>query len=240
MTFRATRAFRANNIALTRSIPFAVRRTTYAQLGLKRQVARTTSERMRAIQYACFTAGSRFPLSLAPDTAENIARFSAALASAASNPTTALTARFLFDRGIVSISARFRAPRPFAHACARASIPVRTRYEPGWAPPRPAPPLSRFSRHGEGEDYTRTFGVGVVTRVAFCVYNTKCRRKAASWLLRSMTLRSHFGTCPAPAGKCALKRDIRSLSFANKAQLFALASGYNHSRRLPIGTNAGD
>lgn len=215
MAFRATRAFRANNIALTRSIPFAARRTTYAQLGLKRQVARTTSERMRAIQYACFTAGSCFPLSLAPDTAENIARFSAALASAASNPTTALTARFLFDRGIVSISARFRAPRPFAHACARALIPVRTRYEPGWAPPRPAPPLSRFRVTGRVRT-TRAPSVRVVvTRAAFCVYTTKCRRKAASWLLRSMTLRSHFGTCLALAGKCARKRAVPSLSFAH-------------------------
>lgn len=179
MAFRATRAFRANNIALTRSIPFAVRRTTYAQLGLKRQVARTTSERMRAIQYACFTAGSRFPLSLAPDTAENIARFSAALASAASNLTTALTARFLFDRGIVSISARFRAPRPFAHACARASIPVRTCYEPGWAPPRPAPPLSRFRVTGRVRT-TRAPSVRVVvTRAAFC--GTKCQTFGSSW-----------------------------------------------------------
>ena len=40
---------------------------------------------------------------------------------------------------------------------------------------------------------------------------------------RNVTLRSHFGTCPAPAGKCALKRTVCSLSFANKAQPFALA-----------------
>lgn len=200
-------------------MPFAARRTTYAQLGLKRQVARTTSERMRAIQYACFTAGSRLPLSLAPDTAENLAKFSAALASAASNPTTALTARFLFDRGIVSISARFRAPPPFAHACERTSIPVRTRFEPGWAPPRPAPPLSRFRVTGRVRT-TRAPSVRVVvTRVAFCVYNTKCRRKAASWLLRSMTLRSHFGTCPAPAGKCALKRHSLTLVREQSATL---------------------
>lgn len=38
-----------------------------------------------------------------------------------------------------------------------------------------------------------------------------------------MTLSSHFGTCLAPAGKCALKRAVCSLSFANKAQPFALA-----------------
>lgn len=170
---------------------------------------------MRAIQYACFTAGSRLPLSLALDTAENLAKFSAALASAASNPATALTARFLFDRGIVSISARFRAPRPFAHACERTSIPVRTRYEPCWAPPRPAPPLSRFRVTGRVKT-TRAPSVRVVvTRAAFCVYTTKCRRKAASWLLRSMTLRSHFGTCLALAGKCARKRAVPSLSFAH-------------------------
>ena len=38
-----------------------------------------------------------------------------------------------------------------------------------------------------------------------------------------MTLRSHFGTCLALAGKCALKRAVRSLSFADKEQPFALA-----------------
>lgn len=162
-------------------------------------------------------------MSLAPDTAENLAKFSAALASVASNPTTALTARFLFDRGIVSISARFRATRSLAHACARASIPVRTRYEPGWKLPRPAPPLSRFRVTGRVRT-TRAPSVRVVvTRAAFCVYTTKCRRKAASWLLRSMTLRSHFGTCLALAGKCARKRAVPSLSFANKTQPFALA-----------------
>lgn len=170
---------------------------------------------MRAIQYGCFIAGSQLPMSLAPDTAENLAKFSAALASVASNPTTALTARFLFDRGIVSISARFRATRSLAHACACASIPVRTRYEPGWEPPRPAPPLSRFRVTGRVRT-TRAPSVRVVvTRAAFCVYTTKCRRKAASWLLRSMTLRSHFGTCLALAGKCARKRAVPSLSFAH-------------------------
>ena len=160
------------------------------------------------------------------------------LASAASNPTPVLSTR-VFSAGVI----------PTASLCA--SCPFHSRLgsrfdsrsnpsEIARALPGPAPPLSRFSRHGEGEDYTRAFGVGVVTRVAFCVYNTKCRRKAASWLLRSMTLRSHFGTCLALAGKCAQKRAIRSLSFARKAEPFALASGYNHSRQLPIDTNAGD
>ena len=134
---------------------------------------------MRAIQYACFTAGSRLPLSLALDTAENLAKFSAALASAASNPTTALTARFLFDRGIVSISARFRAPRPFAHACERTSSPGRTRYEPGWAPPRPAPPLSRFRVTGRVKTTRAPLVRVVVTRAAFCM--TKCRTVGSSW-----------------------------------------------------------
>lgn len=143
------------------------------------------------------------------------------LASAASNPTTVLSARVFSARVI-----------PTASHCASCLFSSRlgSRFDSRSNPseiaralPGPAPPLSRFLRHGEGKDYTLAFGVGVVTRVAFCVYNTKCRRKAASWLLRSMTLRSHFGTCPAPAGKCALKRAVRSLSFANKAQPFALA-----------------
>ena len=207
MAFRATRAFRANNIALTRSKPFAARRIVNAQLGPTRQVARTTSERMRAIQYACFTAGSRFPLSLAPDTAENIARFSAALASAASNPTTALTARFLFDRGIVSISARFRAPRPFAHACARASIPVRTRYEPGWAPPRPARPLSRFRVTGRVWT-TRAPSVRVVvTRAAFC--GTKCRTLGSSWFRPSPKHDPPFSLRDLPGSRRQVRVDTR-------------------------------
>lgn len=40
---------------------------------------------------------------------------------------------------------------------------------------------------------------------------------------RNVTLRSHYGTCLAPAGKCALMRAVRSFSFANKAQPLALA-----------------
>lgn len=127
------------------------------------------------------------------NAAENLVQFSAALASAASNPTTALTARLLFDRGMVFTAAAFRASCPLVSDS----------------------PLSRFRFTGRVRT-TRAPSVRVVvTRVAFCVYNTKCRRKAASWLLRSMTLRSHFGTCPALAGKCALKRAVRSLSFAN-------------------------
>lgn len=93
----------------------------------------------------------------------------------------------------------------------------KNRHEPGWAPPRPAPPLSRFRATGRVRT-TRAPSVRVVvTRAAFCVYTTKCRRKAASWLLRSMTLRSHSGTCLALAGKCALRRAVPSLSFAHNA-----------------------
>lgn len=126
-----------------------------------------------------------------------------------------------------------------APACPRSEV-RKNRHEPGWAPPRPAPPLSRFRATGRVRT-TRAPSVRVVvTRAAFCVYTTKCRRKAASWLLRSMTLRSHFGTCLALAGKCARKRAVPSLSFAHNTWPFALASGYNHSRRLPIDTNAGD
>lgn len=135
------------------------------------------------------------------------------LANAASNPTTVLSARVFSARVI-----------PTASHCASCLFSSRlgSRFDSRSNPseiaralPGPAPPLSRFSRHGEGKDYTLAFGVGVVTRAAFCVYTTKCRRKAASWLLRSMTLRSHFGTCLALAGKCARKRAVPSLSFAH-------------------------
>lgn len=132
------------------------------------------------------------------NAAENLVQFSAALASVASNPTTALTVRLLFDRGMVFTAATFRASCPLVSdsllSCFRVTGRVRT---------------------------TRAPSVRVVvTRVAFCVYNTKCRRKAASWLLRSMTLRSHFGTCPAPAGKCALKHAVRSRNRAKRGPAF--------------------
>ncbi len=75
------------------------------------------------------------------------------LASAASNPTTVLSARVI----------------PTASHCASCLFSSRlgSRFDSRSNPseiaralPGPAPPLSRFSRHGEGEDYTRTFGAG--------------------------------------------------------------------------------
>lgn len=111
----------------------------------------------------------------------------------------------------------------FILAWDRVSIPARTRQKSPGLCPDPPLPLAALRVTGRVRTTRAPLVRVVVTRVAFCVYNTKCRRKAASWLLRSMTLRSHFGTCPAPAGKCALKRAVRSLSFANKAQPFALA-----------------
>lgn len=239
MAFRATRAFLANNIALTRSKPFVARRIVNAQLGPTRQVACTTSERMRAIQYGCFIAGSQLPMSLAPDTAENLAKFSAALASVASNPTTALTARFLFDRGIVSISARFRATRSLAHACARASIPVRTRYEPGWEPPRPAPPLSRFRVTGRVRT-TRAPSVRVVvTRVAFCM--TKCRTFGSSWFRPQPKHDPQFPLRDLPGSRRQVRAEARRSFTLVREQSATLRSraGYNHPRRLPIDVDAG-
>ena len=99
------------------------------------------------------------------------------LASAASNPTTALSAR-VFSAGVIP-AASLCAPRPF-HS--RLGLRFDSRSNPSEiarALPGPAPPLSRFSRHGEGEDYTRAFGVGVVTRVAFCM--TKCQTFGLPW-----------------------------------------------------------
>lgn len=99
------------------------------------------------------------------------------LASAASNPTTVLSARVFSARVI-----------PTASHCASCPLSSRlgSRFDSRSNPseiaralPGPAPPLSRFSRHGEGEDYTRAFGVGVVTRAAFC--GTKCRTLGSSW-----------------------------------------------------------
>ena len=222
MAFRATRAFLANNIALTRSKPFVARRIVNVQLGPHAKLhVLLASERERFDMAASYLALS-FLYRLRPTPPKTSRSFRRHL-RAQRAIRLLLLLRGFFDRGIVSISARFRAPRPFAHACARASIPVRTRYEPGWAPPRPAPPLSRFRVTGRVRT-TRAPSVRVVvTRAAFCVYTTKCRRKAASWLLQSMTLRSHFGTCLALAGKCARKRAVPSLLFANKTQPFALA-----------------
>lgn len=178
-------------------------------------------------------------MSLAPDTAENLAKFSAALASVASNPTTALTARFLFDRGIVSISARSRATRSLAHACARASIPVRTRYEPGWAPPRPAPPLSRFRVTGRVRT-TRAPSVRVVvTRAVLCM--TKYRTFGSSWFRLKpkrdppFPLRDLLGS----------RRQVRAEARRSLTLVRDLlpnphsCSGYNHQRRLPIDVDAG-
>ena len=80
------------------------------------------------------------------------------LASAASNPTTVLSARVFSARVI-----------PTASHCASCLFSSRlgSRFDSCSNPseiaralPGPAPPLSRFSRHGEGEDYTRTFGAG--------------------------------------------------------------------------------
>lgn len=103
------------------------------------------------------------------------------LASAASNPTTALSAR-IFSAGVIP-AASLCAPRPF-HS--RFGLRFDSRSNPSEiarALPGPAPPLSRFSRHGEGEDYTRAFGVGVVTRVVLCVYtqSTAAKRRLGSF-----------------------------------------------------------
>lgn len=150
-----------------------------------------------------------------------------------------LLLRGFFDRGIVSISARFRATRPLAHACGRTSIPVRTRYEPGWALPRPAPPLSRFSRHGEGEDYTRAFGVGVVTRVAFCM--TKCRTFGSSWFRPQPKHDPQFPLRDLPGSRRQVRAEARRSFTLVREQSATLRSraGYNHPRRLPIDVDAG-
>ena len=151
------------------------------------------------------------------NAAENLVQFSAALASVASNPTTALTVRLLFDRGIVSISARFRAPRPFAHACERASIPVRTRYEPGWAPLRPAPPLSRFRVTGRVRT-TRAPSVRVVvTRAVLCM--TKYRTFGSSWFRLRPKHDPPFSLRDLPGSRRQVRADARrSLSQSSETR----------------------
>lgn len=99
------------------------------------------------------------------------------LASAASNATTVLSARAFSARVIPTVS--LCASCLFLLAWGSRFDSRSNPSEIARALPGPAPPLSRFSRHGEGEDYTRAFGVGVVTRVAFCM--TKCRTVGSSW-----------------------------------------------------------
>lgn len=99
------------------------------------------------------------------------------LASAASNPTTVFSAR-AFSARVIPTASLFASCPLFSRLGSRFD----SRSNPSEiarALPGPAPPLSRFSRHGEGEDYTRAFGVGVVTRVAFC--GTKCQTFGLSW-----------------------------------------------------------
>ena len=200
-----------------------MRRIANAQLGSTRQVARTTSERTRAIRYGCLLADSRLPISIAPNAAENLAKFSAALASAASNPTTVLTARLLFDR-----SAGF--PR---------SEVRKNRHEPGWAPPRPAPPLSRFRATGRVRT-TRAPSVRVVvTRVAFC--GTKCRTFGSPWFRLVPKHDPPFPLRDLPGSRWQVRAEARRSLTLVRGQRATLRSrtGYNHQRRLPIDVDAG-
>lgn len=115
------------------------------------------------------------------NAAENLVQFSAALASAASNPATALTARLLFDRGMVFTAATFRTSCPLVSDSL----------------------LSRFRTTGR-VGTTRAPSVrAVVTRAVLCM--TKYRTFGSSWF-RLRTERLPF----APAsGLFALSRKSR-------------------------------
>lgn len=103
------------------------------------------------------------------------------LASAASNLTTVLSARVFSPSRhshCVALRVELASSRLGSRFDSRSNPSEIARALPG-----PAPPLSRFSRHGEGEDYTRAFGVGVVTRVVLCVYtqSTAAKRRLGSF-----------------------------------------------------------
>ena len=159
------------------------------------------------------------------------------LASAASNPTTVLSARVFSARVI-----------PTASHCASCLFSSRlgSRFDSRSNPseiaralPGPAPPLSRFSRHGEGKDYTLAFGVGVVTRVAFCM--TKCRTFGSSWFRPQPKHDPQFPLRDLPGSRRQVRAEARRSFTLVREQSATLRSraGYNHPRRLPIDVDAG-
>lgn len=124
------------------------------------------------------------------NAAENLVQFSAALASVASNPTTALTVRLLFDRGMVFTAATFRASCPLVSDSL----------------------LSRFRVTGRVRT-TRAPSVRVVvTRVAFC--GTKCRTFGSSWFRPSPKHDPPFSLRDLPGSR----RQVRAVRSRNRAK----------------------
>lgn len=159
------------------------------------------------------------------------------LASAASNPTTVLSARVF--------SARVT---PTASHCASCLFSSRlgSRFDSRSNPseiaralPGPAPPLSRFSRHGEGKDYTLAFGVGVVTRAVLCM--TKYRTFGSSWFRLKPKRDPPFPLRDLLGSRRQVRADTRrSLTLVRDLLPNPHScSGYNHQRRLPIDVDAG-
>ena len=115
----------------------------------------------------------------------------------------------------------------------------KNRHEPGWAPPRPAPPLSRFRATGRVRT-TRAPSVRVVvTRAAFC--GTKCRTLGSSWFRPSPKHDPPFSLRDLPGSRWQVLADARcSLTLVRElGTTLRSRSGYNHLRRLPIDLHAG-
>ena len=151
------------------------------------------------------------------NAAENLVQFSAALASAASNPTTALTARLLFDRGMVFTAATFRASCPLVSDSL----------------------LSRFRATGMVRTTRAPLVRVVVTRVAFC--GTKCRTFGSPWFRLVPKHDPPFPLRDLPGSRWQVRAEARRSLTLVRGQRATLRSrtGYNHQRRLPIDVDAG-
>lgn len=115
----------------------------------------------------------------------------------------------------------------------------KNRHEPGWAPPRPAPPLSRFRATGRVRT-TRAPPVRVVvTRVAFC--GTKCRTFGSPWFRLVPKHDPPFPLRDLPGSRWQVRAEARRSLTLVRGQRATLRSrtGYNHQRRLPIDVDAG-
>lgn len=106
--------------------------------------------------------------------------------------------------------------------------------------PGPAPPLSRFSRHGEGKDYTRTFGAGCSHKSRIlCIQH---KMPPQSGVLTPSEHDPPFPLRDLPGSRRQVRAEARRSLTLVREQSATLRSraGYNHSRRLPIDTNAGN